>query len=107
MIINVLQQFYTNCCSTFLYISKNVEKIQVIVFGKREERVKDMLKLTLRPGEFLKVGDDVKVIIAGGTAGNIRVLVDAPPSINIARSKALEKHGNLKEGERVSYYRES
>ena len=37
-----------------------------------------MLKLTLRPGEFIDIGDNVRVIFSGGSANNIHLLVDAP-----------------------------
>ena len=52
-----------------------------------------MLKLTLRPGEFIDIGDNVRVIFSGGSANNIHLLVDAPREINIARSSAVKKKG--------------
>ena len=50
-----------------------------------------MLKLTLRPGEFIDIGENVRVIFSGGSANNIHLLVDAPREINIARSSAAKK----------------
>ena len=50
-----------------------------------------MLKLTLRPGEFIDIGENVRVIFSGGSANNIHLLVDAPREINIARSSAGKK----------------
>ena len=47
-----------------------------------------MLKLTLKPGEFIQIGEEVKVVFSGGSANNIHLLVDAPRSMNIARSSA-------------------
>lgn len=47
-----------------------------------------MLKLTLKPGEFLNIGDNVKVVFSGGSANNIHLLIDAPREVNIARSSA-------------------
>lgn len=47
-----------------------------------------MLKLTLRPGDFIDIGDDVRVVFSGGSANNIHLLVDAPREMNIARSTA-------------------
>lgn len=47
-----------------------------------------MLKLTLKPGEFIDIGDKIKVIFSGGSANNIHVLIDAPKEMNIARSSA-------------------
>ena len=46
-----------------------------------------MLKLTLRPGEFIDIGENVRVIFSGGSANNIHLLVDAPREINIARRR--------------------
>lgn len=51
-----------------------------------------MLKLTLRPGEFIDIGKDIRVIFSGGSANNIHLLVDAPRTVNIARSSAGGKN---------------
>lgn len=60
-----------------------------------------MLKLTLKPGDFIDIGNDVKVVFSGGSANNIHLLVDAPRELNIARSTAGK-------GKRKNpYYRES
>ena len=50
-----------------------------------------MVKLTLRPGEFIDIGENVRVIFSGGSANNIHLLVDAPKEVNIARSSAGKK----------------
>lgn len=47
-----------------------------------------MLKLTLKPGDFIDIGNDIKVVFSGGSANNIHLLVDAPRELNIARSSA-------------------
>lgn len=47
-----------------------------------------MLKLTLKPGDFIDIGENIKVIFSGGSANNIHLLVDAPREMNIARSSA-------------------
>jgi len=47
-----------------------------------------MLKLTLRPGEYIDIGENVRVIFSGGSANNIHLLVDAPKKVNIVRSSA-------------------
>lgn len=49
-----------------------------------------MLKLTLRPGEFIDIGENIRVIFSGGSSNNIHLLVDAPRELNIARSSAGE-----------------
>lgn len=50
-----------------------------------------MLKLTLRPGEFIDIGENIRVVFSGGSANNIHLLVDAPKEIDIARSSAGKK----------------
>ena len=57
-----------------------------------------MLKLTLKPGEYIDIGEDIRVVFSGGSANNIHLLVDAPREMNIARSATL-KHRE------VSHYR--
>lgn len=47
-----------------------------------------MLKLTLRPGEFIDIGGNIRVIFSGGSANNIHLLIDAPRELNIARNTA-------------------
>ena len=66
-----------------------------------------MLKLTLRPGEFIDIGDNVRVIFSGGSANNIHLLVDAPREINIARSSAAKKKTRTAEQSARTYYKES
>lgn len=56
-----------------------------------------MLKLTVKPGEYLLIGNEIKLVFAGGSSNNMKILVDAPKSMNIARSSALEK--NVAQGE--------
>lgn len=49
-----------------------------------------MLKLTLKPGEYIDIGENVRVIFSGGSANNIHLLIDAPKEVAIARSNAGE-----------------
>ena len=63
-----------------------------------------MLKLTLRPGEFIDIGENVRVIFSGGSANNIHLLVDAPKEVNIARSSAGKKKEQPEQSART-YYR--
>lgn len=65
-----------------------------------------MLKLTVRAGEYLLIGD-VKVVYTGGSGNNAHILVDAPKEMKIARSEVLEKYGMEKDcGYRTSHYRD-
>ena len=44
---------------------------------------------------------------AGGSANNMRILIDAPKSMNIARSAALEKYKEVEEpGNMVHHYKD-
>ena len=52
-----------------------------------------MLKLTLKPGEFINIGEDVRVVFSGGSANNIHLLIDAPKNIAIAR--IMRKEGSV------------
>lgn len=62
-----------------------------------------MLKLSVRPGEYLMIGSNVKVIFTGGTGNNLHVMIDAPKEVSVVRSKAAEKAG---EAEKSNYYRD-
>ena len=50
-----------------------------------------MLRMSVKNGEFIMVGDDVKIVFLGGGGGQTRIMVDAPKEVNIIRSKAIEK----------------
>ena len=52
-----------------------------------------MLKLTLKPGEYIDIGDNIKVIFSGGSANNIHLLVDSPRERNIVRSSVKKAAG--------------
>lgn len=65
-----------------------------------------MLKLTVKAGEYLLIGDDIKLVFAGGSSNNLHILVDAPKSRNIVRSTALEKYGMAEPGNEVKHYKD-
>lgn len=50
-----------------------------------------MLNLTIRAGDYFTIGDDIKVIILGGTRNNVKVMVDAPRNYAVVRGDVLEK----------------
>ena len=60
-----------------------------------------MLKLTIKPGEYINIGDDVRVIYSGGSEGNIHLLIDAPRELNIVRNTA---NSDKKESRYISPY---
>lgn len=45
-----------------------------------------MLKLTLREGEYVNIWDNIRVVYAGGSGKNGRLMIDAPTEMNISRS---------------------
>ena len=59
-----------------------------------------LLKLSIKQGEYLNIGDNIRVVYAGGAGNHIRLLVDAPREMNIARSSAERKSN------RTHYYKE-
>lgn len=46
-----------------------------------------MLSLTLKEGQSINIGSDVKVMFAGAEGGHIKVLIDAPKCIEIVREQ--------------------
>ena len=56
------------------------------VAGKTEGKELYMLKLTLKPGEYIDIGEEIRVVFSGGSSNNVHLLVDAPRSFSIVRS---------------------
>lgn len=56
-----------------------------------------MLNLTIKAGEYFTIGDDIKVVIVGGTRNHYRVMVDAPRSYDIVRGQVLERNAATRE----------
>lgn len=66
-----------------------------------------MLKLSVKPGEYVLIGDEIKVVFTGGSSSNLRILVEAPKNYNIVRSGALERYGMAAEvGNEVKYHKD-
>ena len=66
-----------------------------------------MLKLSVKPGEYVLIGEDIKVVFTGGSSNNLRILVDAPKAYNIVRSEALARYWMAAEpGNEVMHYRD-
>mgnify|MGYP004560945263 FL=1 len=45
-----------------------------------------MLKLSLKEGQYVNIGDDIRIVFAGGTGKHCRLLIEAPKELNISRS---------------------
>lgn len=50
-----------------------------------------MLRLSVNKNEYLMVGKDVRITFLGGNDNTLRLMIDAPRDINVARGKAIEK----------------
>ena len=62
-----------------------------------------MLKISLKPGQYVNIGEDIRVVFAGGSGNNIRLLIDAPREVPIARNTAERNPERKKD----SYHKEN
>ena len=69
---------------TFFWYDRTLENTAENVSVQGGNR---LLKLSLKQGEYLNIGDNIRVVYAGGAGNHIRLLVDAPRDVNIARNK--------------------
>ena len=49
-----------------------------------------MLNLTIRPGDYFTIGDEIRVVVLGGSKNNVKVMVDAPRQYDVVRGSVLE-----------------
>ena len=49
-----------------------------------------MLKLTVSPGDFIMLGEDIKIVFCGGERSNIPIAIEAPKSVPIVRNTAKD-----------------
>jgi carbon storage regulator len=57
------------------------------------------LVLSRRIGESILIGPDIVVKIAGITATQVRIAIDAPPEVKILREELTERDHTWGEGE--------
>ncbi len=50
-----------------------------------------MLMLTVPKEEYLMIGKDVKITFLGGNNNQLKLMIDAPKEVNIARGRAIQK----------------
>lgn len=55
-----------------------------------------MLRLSVNKNEYLMVGPNVRITFLGGNENSLKLMVDAPKEINVARGKAIEKRAAAK-----------
>lgn len=66
--------------------------------GKYENKEVDgMLRLSVTKNEYLMIGKDVRLTFLGSNDKSLKIMIDAPKDINIARGKAIEKRAREKE----------
>jgi carbon storage regulator len=58
-----------------------------------------MLRLSVNKDEYLMVGKDVKITFLGGNDRTLRLMIDAPKEVNVARGKAIEKRAHMNENQ--------
>lgn len=62
-----------------------------------------MLKLSLKQGQYLNIGDNIRVVYLGGSGSHGRFMIDAPRDVNIVRSSVEQNPERNKD----TYYPES
>ncbi len=50
-----------------------------------------MLMLTVPREEYLMIGKDIKITFLGGNKNQLKLMIDAPKEVNIARGRAIQK----------------
>ena len=63
-----------------------------MLFGPINSKVKgNMLILTRRPGETLRIGDDIEVTILGVKGNQIRIGINAPKETPVHREEVYQR----------------
>lgn len=50
-----------------------------------------MLLLTRRPGETIKIGDDIQITVSAVTGNQVRIGITAPKAVPIVREELLDQ----------------
>ena len=61
-----------------------------------------MLMLTVPKEEYLMIGKDVRITFLGGNNNQLRVMIDAPKDVNIARGRAIQKRAVKRAAKRAA-----
>lgn len=61
-----------------------------------------MLVLSRKPGQSLQIGPDIKIIILEPRGHIMRVGIEAPPEVHIARSELLTKENPVPKGRKTN-----
>lgn len=60
-----------------------------------------MLVLGRKPGEYVMIGDSIKVKVVMSENGALRLAIEAPKDINIVRGEVYEKINNQENNEKA------
>lgn len=63
----------------------------------KNKEVGTMLRLSVTKNEYLMIGKDVRLTFLGSNDKSLKIMIDAPKEINIARGKAIEKRARERE----------
>ena len=50
-----------------------------------------MLRLTVGIEDYIQINEDIRIVFIGGSQKNMRVMIEAPKEVKIARGKAIQK----------------
>ena len=59
-----------------------------------------MLRLTVGIEDYIQINDNIRIVFLGGSQKNMRVMIDAPKEVNIARGKTIKKRTGILEEQR-------
>lgn len=71
-------------------MADDISKAKLILPGKKKKK-QGMLLLTRRPGEAIKVGDEVSVTVLGTKGNQVRLGIEAPKEIEVHREEVYER----------------
>ena len=80
---NVIYRFFLEAKSSPHQKSKFYFVKLDFSFGKTR---RIMLKISLKQGQYVNIGDNIRVVYVGGTGNHGRLMIDAPKEVKIARS---------------------
>ncbi len=61
-----------------------------------------MLMLTVPKEEYLMIGKDIKITFLGGNNNQLRIMIDAPRDVNIARGRAIKRRAAKRAANRAA-----
>ncbi len=67
-----------------------------------------MLRLTVNTEEYIQINENIRIAFLGGSKNHLKIMIDAPKEVKIARGRAIEKQVESVEEKRKlpKYYAE-